>query len=103
MEEGLLPAVLEFDWDEGNITKSWIRHRVPAKDQEQAFINYEKVIVEDKIHSERERRFLLYGKTNKGQLLIIVFTIRNKKIRCISARPMNRKEAKLYEETIKMA
>ncbi len=107
MEEIVLPDVLSFEWDEGNSAKSWIRHRVSAKEQEQAFFTKEKIIVEDKKHSQREKRFLLYGKTKKRRRLIIAFTIRNvdkqRKIRPISARVMNRKEAKLYEEILKVA
>lgn len=107
MKEVTLPDGLEFDWDEGNSTKSWIKHRVSAKEQEQAFFVKEKILVEDKKHSQEEKRFLLYSKTAKGRRLIIAFTIRTvdkqQKIRPISARPMNRKEARLYEETIKMA
>ncbi len=49
----------------------------------------------------------MYSKTNKGKGLIIAFTIRmidkQQKIRPISARPMNREEARLYEETLKVA
>jgi len=49
----------------------------------------------------------MYSETSKGRRLIIAFTIRmidkQQKIRPISARPMNRREAKLYEEILKMA
>lgn len=103
MEEIVLSIVLSFEWDEGNSTKSWIKHKVSIEDQEQAFFTKEQIIVEDKKHSWLEKRFLLYSKTDKGRRLIIAFTIRNGKIRCISARSMKREEAKLYEETIKMA
>lgn len=107
MEEIALPDVLSFEWDEWNSTKSWVKHRVSAKEQEQAFFTKERIILEDKKHSQLEKRFLLYSKTNKGRRLIIAFTIRTidkqQKIRPISARTMNRKEAKLYEETLKVA
>lgn len=107
MEEVVSLDVLEFEWDEGNSTKSWIKHRVSAKEQEQAFFVKKKIVIEDKKHSEIERRFLLYSRTNKRRRIIVAFTIRKvdgkDKIRPISARRMNRKEAKLYEEKIKMA
>ena len=107
MEEINLPDILTFDWDEGNSTKSWAKHKVSADEQEQAFFTERKIIIEDKKHSHQERRFLIYSKTNKGRRLIIAFTIRTvnkqQKIRPISARPMNRKEAKLYEKTLKVA
>ena len=107
MEEIVLPDVLFFEWDEGNSVKSWAKHRVSIEEQEEAFLTEEKILVEDKKHSRQEKRFLLYGKTKKRRRLIIAFTIRNvdkqQKIRPISARTMNRKEAKLYEKILKVA
>ena len=106
MEEIVLPGVLTFDWDEGNSSKSWVKHKVSTDEQEQAFFTKKKIIIEDKKHSQQERRFLMYSKTSKGRKLILAFTIRTdkqQKIRPISARPMNRKEARLYEETLKVA
>jgi uncharacterized DUF497 family protein len=45
-----------------------------------------------------EMRYAALGKTYGSRLLAVVFTIRSKRIRVISARPMSRKERKLYEE-----
>lgn len=103
MEEIVLSIILGFEWDNGNSTKSWIKHKVSIEEQEQAFLAEERIIAEDKKHSQLEKRFLLYGKTDKGRRLIIAFTIRNGKIRCVLARNMNRKEAKLYEKVLKVA
>jgi len=107
MDDIILSNILTFEWDEGNSTKSWVKHKVSVKEQEQAFFTKKKIIIEDKKHSQQERRFLMYSKTSKGRRLIIAFTIRTldkqQKIRPISARPMNRKEARLYEETLKVA
>lgn len=99
MEEIILPNVLGFEWDEWNRTKSWIKHRVSAKEQEQAFFVKNKRVFKDTKHSQLEERFLLFSKTKKTRLLIVAFTIREGKIRCISARPMNRREVSIYEET----
>lgn len=107
MEEIALPDVLSFEWDEWNSAKSWVKHRVSIEEQEEAFLIKEKIVAEDKKHSQQEKRFLLYSKTNRGRRLIIAFTIRTidkqQKIRPISARTMNRKEAKLYEKALKVA
>src|SRR3989344_543373 len=101
MEEIILPEVLSFEWDKWNKTKSWIKHKVSVKEQEEAFFTKERILIEDKKHSQLEKRFLLYSKIKKGRKLIIAFTIRTvdkqQKIRPISARSMNRREAKLYE------
>ncbi len=107
MEEIILSDVLEFEWDKGNSTKSCIKHRVSAKEQEQAFFAKDMIIIEDKKHSQQEKRFLLFSKTGKGRKLIIAFTIRmigkQQKIRPISARTMNRKEERVYEKILKVA
>jgi len=107
MEKVTLPEDLEFDWNSSNSTKSWIKHKVTSEEQEEAFFSYERMVVEDTKHSQVEKRLLLLSKTDKGRKLIIAFTIRTldkkQKIRPISARPMNRKEAQLYEETLKVA
>jgi uncharacterized DUF497 family protein len=39
-----------------------------------------------------------FGHTDDGRLLVVVFTKRGTLIRIISARDMNRKERKFYEE-----
>lgn len=98
MEEISLPGILEFDWDKSNSIKSWLKHRVSVQEQEQAFFDKNKRVFEDTKHSTIEKRFLLFAKTKKGRKLIIAFTVREGKIRCISARPMNRKEVPIYEE-----
>ena len=86
-----------FDWDAGNIIKLWEKHKVSATECEQIFFNEPLVAAPDEKHSDREERFYLLGHTDAGRLLFAVFTIRNKLIRPISARDMNRKERKEYE------
>lgn len=97
MEDIILPDVLTFEWDEGNSTKSWVKHKVSLKEQEQTFFDKNKRAFKDTEHSQAEARFLLFGKTKKGRKVIIAFTIRDEKIRCISARQMNKRELALYE------
>lgn len=90
---------IEFIWDKGNIDKSWRKHKVTNRECEEIFFDKNKKIYKDKLHSfDKEDRFILLGKTKKRRLLYTVFTIRKKKIRIISARDINRKERKLYNE-----
>jgi uncharacterized DUF497 family protein len=98
MDAIILPNILTFEWDEGNSAKSWVKHKVSVKEQEQAFFDKHKKAFKDTEHSQAEERFILFGKTKKGRRLIVAFTLRNEKIRCISARPMNRKEVPIYEK-----
>ena len=88
----------EFEWDKGNIGKNK-KHGVEDEEAEQSFLDESKVIFKDKLHSAREDRYILIGKTKKGRILYIVFTKRGNKIRIISARNINKKEVYLYEET----
>lgn len=90
--------IQEFEWDRGNLTKNWDKHQVSHLESEQAFFNQPIIIQKDAIHSQSEERWFLLGKTDRERLLMIVFTVRNKKIRVISARPMSRKERKIYEQ-----
>ncbi len=81
-----------FDWDEGNINNNWIKHKVSPAECEQMFFNRPLVIQDDQKHSEVEKRFYALGRTDSKRNLFIAFTVRNKRIRVISARDMSRKE-----------
>jgi uncharacterized protein len=52
----------------------------------------------DPDHSEDEDRFLTFGHSIQGHLLIVSHTDRGQHTRIISARRATRKESKLYEE-----
>jgi uncharacterized DUF497 family protein len=45
-----------------------------------------------------EKRWAAFGKTDSGRLLVVIFTRRGNLLRVISARNMNSKERKFYEE-----
>ncbi len=85
-----------FQWDEGNIKKNWISHGVTFLECEQIFFNLPMVFFEDQKHSQRENRYYALGKTDADRFIFIVFTIREKRIRIISARDMNKKERQVY-------
>lgn len=89
--------ILEFEWNPGNIGKNK-KHNVEDKEAEEVFLDEGKVIFKDKLHSQKEDRFILLGKTKKDKLLYIVFTKRKKKIRIISVRSINKKEVVFYEK-----
>ena len=88
---------IEFEWDVGNVGKN-NKHGVEDTEGEEVFFDDYKVILRDKLHSQKEERFILLGKTKRDRLLFVVFTRRRSKVRIVSARDINRKERKLYEE-----
>ena len=89
-----------FDWNGGNIDKNWQRHQVNNKETEEVFLNKPILVNLDQRHSLREKRYQVLGKTNKNRKLFISFTLRNQKIRIISARNQSRKERKKYEKAV---
>jgi uncharacterized DUF497 family protein len=87
--------VLEFEWDKGNIAKNK-KHNVDDKEAEEVFLDKNKKTFKDHLHSYKEERFRIIGKTRRGRLLFVAFTKRGKKIRIISARNINKRELTLY-------
>lgn len=95
----ILTFVEGFEWDEGNIKKNWEKHRVSHIECEEIFFNSPIIVRGDASHSTSEDRYFVLGKTDTDRLLFVVFTVRGTKIRIISARNMNRKERRVYEQT----
>jgi uncharacterized DUF497 family protein len=93
-----LEALAGFQWDEGNGPKVRKRHGVSEVECEQVFFNSPLVISPDEKHSKAEQRFCLLGVTDAGRGLFVVFTMRGKLVRVISARDMNQREKRLFEQ-----
>jgi|SRR6185312_2453416 len=89
----------EFDWDNGNSTKSLQKHKVSPESAEQVFMNKD-FLVPLGIQvspAANEPRFGALGTDLSGNKLSLSFTIREGRIRVISARPMSKSERKNYE------
>src|SRR5579863_2012151 len=98
MEERMfdLDHLVGFDWDEGNKQKNWDKHQVDYTECEQVFFNKLLLIGEDTEHSLQEQRYYVLGQSDTGRTLFLVFTVRNNKIRIISARDQSKKERIIY-------
>ena len=88
-----------FEWDKWNTEKIYNKHKVFPYEAEEVFVN-EPVIgnLPESLNKYGEKRYLSYGRTNANRLLTVIFTLRNHKIRIISARDMSKKERRLYHE-----
>ena len=92
----------EFDWDEGNRTKSAAKHAVRTEEAEEIFTLGQAAPLGVQISLlAPELRLGIVGPTSKGRLLHVVFTLRDGKVRTISARPAHKKERELYEAYIR--
>lgn len=90
--------IVGFDWDEGNIHKNENKHGLKWTMIEEVFFNEPLLIAEDFNHSNSECRCLALGKNDMDDLVSVIFTLRQNKIRVISARTMSKKEKKVYEK-----
>ena len=86
-----------FDWDDANSHKNWERHQVTPEEAEDVFFNEPLVVRSDVRHSKLEKRYYALGQTSNGRRLFVVFVVRRKLMRVISARDMNRNETETCE------
>jgi uncharacterized DUF497 family protein len=96
--ENVLGSFVGFQWDRGNNNKNLVKHNVQNWECEQVFFNKPLLVLEDPGHSVAEKRWAAFGQTDSGRLLLVIFTKRGNLLRVISARGMNAKERKFYEE-----
>lgn len=94
----ILKEPVEFEWDKGNRNKNLIKHNVTNKEAEEPFDNEPIFIKEDVKHSGVEKRYQALGQTDSNRLLFLSFTLRNNKVRIISARDMSKQERRIYEK-----
>jgi uncharacterized DUF497 family protein len=90
------PSVTGFQWDEGNSEKNWRRHRVTQVEAEEVFFNRPVLVSRAPKYSGAEARYFALGRTDADRKLAIVFTLRGSVLRVISARPMSRRERRVY-------
>ena len=87
-----------LQWDRGNTDKNLIKHDVENWECEQVFFNRPLLVLDDPKHSVSEKRWAAFGKTDADCFLAVIFTKRDDLIRIISARNMNKRERKFYDE-----
>ena len=93
----ILKGIQGFEWDEGNSGKNEKKHGITDREAEEIFFN-QPLIIGRSLRGEPEARFAALGKTYGSRLLTVVFTLRGKRIRVISARPMSKRERETYEK-----
>ena len=87
-----------FEWDEAKNLENQEKHGVSFYDAQHAFKDGRRVIAEDAVHSQDEKRYFCFG-LNQEQtgILTVRFTYRNNQIRIIGAGYW-RKGRKIYEQ-----
>lgn len=88
---------MEFEWDPHKEVSNIVKHGINFHEAASIFGDPLSVTFFDPDHSIEEQRFITFGETRFGDLLIVSHTDRLNKIRIISARKMTRQERKIYE------
>lgn len=89
---------MEFEWDADKAARNLTKHGVSFHEAATVFGNPLAMTYFDPDHSKEEDRFLTFGHSRAGRLLVVSHTDRENRTRIISARPATRKERKAYEE-----
>lgn len=88
---------MSFDWDDSKNEANIARHGLSFYEAQDAFFDKHRVILLDKKHSSKEKRYFCIGKTANGGIATVRFTIRNDQIRIIGAGYW-RKGKRLYDK-----
>lgn len=88
---------MDFEWDETKNQTNIRKHGVSFETARRIFegpvlswLDVRRVYGED--------RYISVGSIGAGALLVVAYTVRNRRVRLISARPASRKERQAYDE-----
>ncbi len=93
--------MLEFEWDPEKAKVNLRKHTVDFPEAATVFQDFLGITVFDPDHSKDEDRYLTFGTSERGRLLVVAHTDRGDKIRIISARELTRAEREQYEEEVR--
>ena len=87
----------EFEWDDDKAASNLKKHKVSFDEGATVFNDPLVANIPDPDHSEDEERFIAIGISVGGSLLVVVFTMRNERMRIITCRKATKTERKTYE------
>jgi len=87
---------LLFEWDEEKAAANYLKHGIQFDEACSAFQDPLSLTILDPLHSDDELRYILIGVSIALRLLVVVHTDRGDKVRIISARKANAKEARYH-------
>lgn len=89
---------MEFEWDADKAKRNTLKHGVEFADAATVFGDPNALTFYDPDHSKTEDRYLTFGYSIEGALLVVAHADRRDRVRIISARPATRRERRIYEE-----
>ena len=89
---------MTFEWDPRKAAENRARHGVTFEEAATVFRDPLSATGADPDHSVDEDRFITFGMSPAGRLLVVAHSDRDDTIRIISARPVTPSERRIYEE-----
>ena len=89
---------MKFEWDPSKAAENLAKHGVSFDEGATIFLDQLAMSGPDPDHSAGESRYISFGQSSLGRLLVVSHTFRPGSIRLISAKRVTRAERKLYEE-----
>jgi uncharacterized DUF497 family protein len=89
---------LQFEWDSARAVENLTKHGVSFQEAATVFRDPLSATGADPDHSIGEERFITFGVSTSGRLLVVAHTEDGDTIRIITARPATAAERKIYEE-----
>lgn len=89
---------MRFTWDWSKAKANLRKHGVSFEEATTALRDPLSATGEDPDHSVGEQRFVTFGVSTGGRLLVVAHTERGESIRILSARPASSAERRIYEE-----
>jgi uncharacterized protein len=86
-----------FDWDNEKARTNWAKHRVSFEEATTVFSDPLAMTIDDPDHSAGEDRFVTFGLSDFGRLLVVCHTDLGDFTRIISARAATPRERRAYE------
>ena len=85
-------------WDPEKARSNLRKHGVSFEEAASLFRDVLSVTISDPLHSSEESRFVIIGRSHRGQTLVVVHSEVGETIRIISARVATPRERRKYEE-----
>ncbi len=89
---------MEFEWDPKKAMSNLQKHKVSFEEASTALSDPMAATGADPDHSIGEFRYVTFGISERGRLLVVAHTEQDETVRIISARLASKKERKIYEE-----
>ena len=89
---------MRFEWNASRAATNLRKHRVSFHEAASVFFDPRSATGEDPDQAIEEERFVTFGMSSAGRLLVVVHVDRDDAVRIISARKATRSERQLYEK-----